>query len=159
MVAMPTGAGLGTEVVNLTAATTMGSFETSIFALRGGNFALNSPTGANNDATMIFGGSGADVGSVISTASTFTINPNLKFGSSGTNEAMFYTGSIQLNGNLTAGRVTKFGTGTLVIANDQSDAARGAGNGYRVAGSSMKAISSSASSVPLEMLWPPTPLS
>lgn len=131
MAAMPTGAGTGTEVVNLTAATTMGSFQTSIFALRGGNFALNSPTGANNDATVIFGGSGNDVGGVISTASTFTINPNLKFGADGLNEAIFYAGgNIQLNGNLTAGSVTKFGTGTLVIANDQSDAARGLGNGY-----------------------------
>lgn len=132
MVGMPTGAGTGAEVVNLTAATTMGSFETTIFALRGGNFALSSPTGTNNDATLIFAGSGTNVGAVISTASTFTINPNLKFGTAGSNEAFFYTGgNIQLNGNLTAGSVTKFGTGTLVIANDQSDRARGTGNGYQ----------------------------
>jgi autotransporter-associated beta strand protein len=109
----------------------MGSFETSIFALRGGNISLNSPTGANNDATIIFTGSGPDVGAVVSTATTFTINPNLKFGSDGANEGIFYAGgNIQLNGNLTAGSVTKFGTGTLVIGNDQSDAARGVGNGY-----------------------------
>lgn len=132
MVAMPTGAGLGTEVVNLTSNTTMSSFETSIFALRSGAFTLNSPTGANNDATITFTGSGSDIGSVISTASTFTINPNLRFGAGGANEALFYAaGSITLNGNLTAGTVTKFGTGQLTIANDQSDAARGIGNGYQ----------------------------
>lgn len=131
MVAMPTGAGTGTEVVNITAATTMGSFETSIFALRGGAFTLNSPTGANNDATIIFGGSGDDVGSVASFGA-FVINPNLKFGATGTNEGIFYTGStLTVNGNITAGSITKFGVGgTLVISSDQSDAARGVGNGY-----------------------------
>lgn len=131
MVAMPTGAGTGTEVVNLTVATTMGAFETSIFALRGGNFSLNSPTGANNDATITFGGSGADIGAVISTTATFTINPNLKFGATGTNEALFYAGStLQINGNITAGSITKFGAGQMNVGNDQSDAARGTGQGY-----------------------------
>jgi hypothetical protein len=128
MVAMPTGAGAGNEVVNITANTNMGSFETSIFALRGGAFTLNSPTGASNDATITLTGSGADVGGVASFGA-FAINPNLKFGSSGTNEALFYTGStLTVNGNITAGSITKFGTGgTLVISNDQSDAARGLG--------------------------------
>ncbi len=131
MVAMPTGAGLGNEVVNVTGDVTMGSFETSIFALRSTGFSLNSPTGANNNATITFTGSGSDVGGVVSSAA-FVINPNLKFGASGTNEAIFYTGgNITVNGNITAGGVTKFGIGgSLIIANDQSDAARGAGNGY-----------------------------
>jgi autotransporter-associated beta strand protein len=132
MVAMPAGSGLGNEVVNIAATTTMGSFETSIFALRGGAFTLNSPTGANNDATIILTGSGADVGAV-SSFGAFTINPNIKFGSDGANEGIFYTGStLTVNGNITAGSITKFGTGgTLVITNDQSDAARGTGNGYQ----------------------------
>lgn len=132
MVAMPTGAGAGNEIVNVTAAVTMGSFETSIFALRGGAFTINSPTGANNDATIILTGSGADIGAVASFGA-FVINPNLKFGATGTNEALFYTGStLTVNGNITAGSITKFGVGgTLVIANDQSDAARGVGNGYQ----------------------------
>lgn len=131
MVAMPSGPGLGTEVVNIGANVTMGAFETSIYALRGGAFTLNSPTGANNDATVILGGSGSDIGSVASFGA-FTINPNLKFGADGSNEALFYTGStLTVNGFISAGSITKFGTGgTLVIANDQSDAARGAGNGY-----------------------------
>lgn len=132
MVAMPAGAGLGNEVVNLTATTSMTAFETTIFALRGGNVRLDSPTGQNNDSTLILGGSGADVGAVVSTGSTFTINPNLKFGASGTNEALFYTGgNLTVNGNITAGSITKFGTAQLTIANDQSDAARGTGNGYQ----------------------------
>lgn len=135
MVGMPTGAGAGNEVVNISATTTMGSFETSIFALRGvGNIVLNSPTGANNDATITLTGSGADVGAVVSTGTSgFVINPNLKFGASGTNEGIFYTGTtLTVNGNITAGSITKYGVGgTLVIGNDQSDAARGTGNGYQ----------------------------
>jgi autotransporter-associated beta strand protein len=133
MVAMPAGPGAGTEVVNITATTSMGAFETSIFALRGGNVTLNSPSATANDnsATIILTGSGSDIGAVVSTANTFTINPNLKFGADGSNEAIFYTGgNIQFNGNLTAGSVTKYGTAILVIGNDQSDAARGTGNGY-----------------------------
>lgn len=132
MVPFTAGMTAGSAVVNITASTTLPDFNPVIYALRSsGNFALSSPTGANNDATVTFGGSASDVGGVISSASTFTINPNLKFGTDGLNEAIFYAGgNIQLNGNLTAGSVTKFGTGTLVIANDQSDAARGVGNGY-----------------------------
>lgn len=131
MVGMPTGAGLGNEVVNITANTDMTSFNTNIYALRGGAFTLNSPTGANNYGTLNFIGSGSDMGGVISTGA-FVINPNLRFGSGGTGEAIFYTGgNITVNGNLTAGGVTKFGIGgSLIIANDQSDAARGAGAGY-----------------------------
>ena len=107
MVAMPSGAGLGTEVVNITATTSMGAFETSIYALRGGAFTLNSPTGANNDATVILGGSGSDIGSVASFGA-FTINPNLKFGADGSNEALFYTGStLTVNGFITAGSITQ----------------------------------------------------
>ena len=132
MTTMPTGAGLGTELVNITAATNMAAFQTSIYGLRGGAFTLSSPTGANNDATITLAGTGTDIGSVISSGA-FVINPNLKFGASGTNEAIFYAGggNITLNGNLTAGSVTKFGTSQLVMANDQSDAARGTGNGYQ----------------------------
>ena len=132
MVAMPTGSGAGTEVVNVTATTTMGSFETGIYALRGGAFTVNSPTGANNDATITLTGSGADIGGVASFGA-FVINPNLKFGVTGTNEALFYTGStLTVNGFITAGSITKFGVGgTMVVANDQSDAARGVGQGYQ----------------------------
>lgn len=136
MVAFTAGMTAGAAVVNVTASgtTTLPDFNPVIFALRGGNSGtttLNSPTGANNDATITLGGSGADVGAVAS-ASVLTINPNLKFGATGTNEALFYAGgTLTVNGFISAGSITKFGTGgTLVIANDQSDAARGTGNGY-----------------------------
>jgi autotransporter-associated beta strand protein len=131
MVAFTPGMTAGSAVVNVTATTSLPDFNPVIYALRGGNVTLNSPTGANNDATITLAGGGADVGSVISTAATFTINPNLKFGSAGTNEALIYAGgTMQINGNITAGSITKFGAGQLNIGNDQSDAARGAGNGY-----------------------------
>lgn len=131
MVAFTPAMTAGTAVVNVTGATTLPDFNPSIYALRIGAFALSSPTGANNDATITFGGSGSDVGGVLSTGAS-TIHPNLRFGSTGTNEALFYAaGNITLNGNITAGSVTKFGASQLIIGNDQSDAARGTGNGYK----------------------------
>ncbi|MGV3660650.1 MAG: autotransporter-associated beta strand repeat-containing protein [Prosthecobacter sp.] len=122
----------GTAVVNMTGNLSLPDFNPVIFALRvAGNITLNSPTGANNDATITFGGSGGDIGGIINTTATGTINPNLKFGLNGTNEALFYLGStMTLNGNITAGSITKFGAGQLNISNDQSDAARGIGQGY-----------------------------
>ena len=110
----------------------------NIFALRLGAFTLNSITGANNDSTITFSGSGANVGGII-TSGNGIINPNLKFGVSGGNEALINTvgsslngvaGSLTVNGTISAAGVTKFGANTLVITNDQSDAARGTGNGY-----------------------------
>lgn len=132
MVPFTPGMTAGTAVVNVTGNVSLPDFNPVIYALRGGAFTLNSPTGANNDATITLGGGGADIGSVASFGA-FVINPNLKFGASGTNEAIFYTGStLTVNGTITAGSITKFGTGgTLVIANDQSDAARGTGQGYQ----------------------------
>lgn len=126
---LPQGAGTPGVVVNITAAATMGSFSSTIYGLRVGAFTISSPTGANNDATINFSGSGTDVGGVISTGAA-TINPNLNFGAE---EALFYAGggNITVNGNLTAGSVTKFGTNQLIIANDQSNNARGSGQGYQ----------------------------
>jgi autotransporter-associated beta strand protein len=132
MVAFSAGMTAGTAVVNVTSTSSLPDFNPVIFGLRGGNVTLSSPTGANNDATITLAGSGSDVGAVISSASTFTIHPNLKFGTDGTNEALFYAGgNITMNGNITAGSITKFGTGTLTVANDQSDAARGTGKGFQ----------------------------
>ena len=103
----------------------------SIFALRIGAFTLNSVTGASNDSTVTFAEAGGSMGGII-TSGAAVIHPNLKFGSTGTGEALINTvgGNLTVNGNLTSGGVTKFGGNTLVIANDQSDAARGSGNGY-----------------------------
>ncbi len=132
MVAFTAGMTAGTALVNMTATTTLPDFNPVIFGLRiAGNITLNSPTGANNDATITFGGSGSDIGAIINTTATGVINPNVKFGANGTNEALFYLGStLTLNGNITAGSITKFGAGQLNITNDQSDAARGTGQGY-----------------------------
>jgi autotransporter-associated beta strand protein len=130
MVGFSAGMTAGTAVVNVTAAANLPDFNPVIYGLRIGAFALSSPTGANNDATITFGGSDSDVGGVLATGAA-TIHPNLRFGASGTNEALFYiAGNTRLNGNLTAGGVTKFGTANLELGNDQSDAARGIGNGY-----------------------------
>ncbi len=119
-----------TAIVNVQATTTLLD-EPTLFALRIGAFTLNSVTGATNDSTITFSGSGSDVGGII-TSGTATINPNLKFGTTGTNEALINTvgGSLTFNGNLTAGAVTKFGANSLIVSNDQSDAARGVGQGY-----------------------------
>lgn len=133
MVAFTSGMTAGSALVNMTANVTLPDFNPVIFGLRiaGTNLTLNSPTGANNDATITFGGSGSDIGALINTTATTTINPNLKFGVNGTNEALIYLGNtLTLNGNITAGSITKFGTGQLNMANDQSDAARGVGQGY-----------------------------
>lgn len=132
MVAFTAGMTAGTAIVNMTGNVTLPDFNPVIFGLRiAGNITLSSPTGANNDATITFGGSGSDIGAVINTTTTGTIHPNLKFGVNGTNEALFYLGgTLTLNGNITAGSITKFGGGQMNITNDQSDAARGIGQGY-----------------------------
>ena len=118
------------SIVNVQANTTLLDSPT-VFALRIGGFTLSSITGANNDSSVTFSGSGADIGGII-TSGAATIHPNLKFGVTGGNEALINTvgGTLTLNGFIDAGTVTKFGANTLVIANDQSDAARGTGRGY-----------------------------
>jgi len=57
---------------------------------------------------------------------------NFKFGSTGTGDAYVYTTNNQTNklyGDISAGKIIKFGTGILEILKDQSDAARGPGAG------------------------------
>lgn len=119
-----------TAIVNVQATTTLLD-DPTVFALRIGAFTLNSITGASNDSTITFSGSGSDVGGII-TSGAATIHPNLKFGVSGGNEALINTvgGTLTVNGNINAGGVTKFGANSLVITNDQSDAARGVAQGY-----------------------------
>lgn len=119
-----------TAIVNVQANTTLLD-NPNIFAMRIGAFTLNSITGANNDSTVTFADVSGEMGGII-TSGAAVINPNLKFGSSSTGEALVNTvgGNLTVNGNITAGGVTKFGANTLVVANDQSDAARGVGNGY-----------------------------
>ncbi|MEQ1859582.1 MAG: autotransporter-associated beta strand repeat-containing protein [Chthoniobacteraceae bacterium] len=119
-----------TAIVNVQATTTLVD-EPAVFAIRIGAFTLNSITGASNDSTITFTGSGSDIGGII-TSGAATIHPNLKFGASGGNEALINTvgGNLTITGNISANGVTKFGANTLVITNDQSDAARGLLQGY-----------------------------
>ncbi|MGC3968301.1 MAG: autotransporter-associated beta strand repeat-containing protein [Pirellulales bacterium] len=137
--AFTAGMTAGTAVVNITAAVTLPDFAPSIYALRT-SANINSPTGANNDATITFAGSGNDIGSLLLLNTvdntTVTVSPNLRFGTAGTSEGLIYfagggTGrNMALAGFITAGSMTKFGAGTIQIVNDQSDAARGVGIGY-----------------------------
>ncbi|MBX7209625.1 MAG: autotransporter-associated beta strand repeat-containing protein [Verrucomicrobiaceae bacterium] len=141
MTAFAGGMTAGTAIVNVTAATNLPDMNPTIYALRTAAN-ISSPTGSNNDATITFGGSGANVGGLLlinggADNTTTLVSPNLKFGTTGANEALIYfqnpggtNRTATLAGNITATGVTKFGTGLLIVANDQSDAARGVGNGY-----------------------------
>ncbi|MGC3969632.1 MAG: autotransporter-associated beta strand repeat-containing protein [Pirellulales bacterium] len=137
--AFTAGMTAGSAVVNIASAVTLPDFAPSLYALRtAGN--INSPTGANNDATITFAGSGNDIGSIIflngTDNTTVSINPNVRFGAAGTAEGVLYFAgggtnrNVALAGFINAGSMTKFGVGTIQIAADQSDAARGVGLGY-----------------------------
>ncbi len=119
-----------TSIVNVQANTTLLD-SPNLFALRIGAFALSSVSGANNDSTLTFSGSGNDIGGII-TSGAATIHPNLKFGATGSNEALINTvgGTLTFAGWINAGGVTKFSPNTLLVSNDQSDNVRGVGNGY-----------------------------
>jgi autotransporter-associated beta strand protein len=120
-----------TAIVNMQGNTALVDNPT-IFALRLGAFTLNSLNNtAGNDSTVTFARISGSMGGIIMSGAG-VINPDLRFADDGTGEALINTvgGNLTLNGNLTAGRVTKFGANTFVIANDQSDMARGIGNGY-----------------------------
>jgi autotransporter-associated beta strand protein len=107
------------------------SGDVTLFALRQGNNDLSNGAGQQN--TITFAGSGADVGGYIfSGGANRTLTPNLKFGDAGTADAYLYVAANAVfhHGDITAGKVIKFGNGQWVISKDQSDAARGPGNGY-----------------------------
>jgi len=115
------------SLINVDAASTMQA-DASVYALRLAA-GLSSGTGQYN--TVTFGGSGGNIGGLLFGASS-TAAVNLKFGSSGTNEAIIFTANNatgQISGDITAGSITKSGTGILQVNKDQTVAARGAGNG------------------------------
>jgi autotransporter-associated beta strand protein len=90
---------------------------------------ISNPASAYTTLTLSAGGTG---GGLLAYGNT-TITPHVKFGANGTEEGLIYTASgitATLTGDLTASAITKFGAGTLAINKDQSDAARGQGNGY-----------------------------
>ncbi len=129
--ASPFTAGLnaGTAVVDVSAAAAVTLQDNPfVYALRI-NRDVNSSFGQYN--TITFGGSGANVGGLIAHANNLAVNANLKFGATGTNEAVIYnTVNLTLNGDLSAGSVTKFGAGNFIVGKDQTDAARGPGAGF-----------------------------
>ena len=139
MVAFSAGMTAGNAVVNFTAAGNLPDFNPVVWGLRT-SANIGSPTGNNNDATITFGGSNASEGGIIfingADNTTVTINPNVRFGTAGDKEAVIYFAgggtnrNAALAGNITANGVTKFGAGILQIVNDQSDNARGVGQGY-----------------------------
>ncbi|OYW30557.1 MAG: hypothetical protein B7Z47_03495, partial [Chthoniobacter sp. 12-60-6] len=126
--ASPFTAGLngGTAVVDVSAAAAVTlQDDPFLYALRL-NRDINSSFGQFN--TITFGGSGDNVGGLISVTNALSINANLKFGSTGANEAFIYTAAnITMNGDISASSITKFGGSALIIAKDQTAAARGDG--------------------------------
>jgi len=129
--------------VNVTAAATLPDMNPVIDALRAAANISSPHRVPIDDATITFAGSGANIGSLLLANNTGTdntttlITPNLKFGTTGTQEGFIFfqnpggtNRTATIAGNLTANGITKFGSGLVIIANDQSDAARGNGNGY-----------------------------
>lgn len=125
-----TGLTAGTDIVNVTASSTLDD-NPVIHALRLANANLNNGTGEFN--TITFAESGGDMGGIIVSGGNSTISPNLTFGLAGDKEALFYIEggrTATVTSDITAGSITKFGTGVLQINKDQNDAARGPGQGY-----------------------------
>ncbi len=117
-----------TQKVDLTASSTLQS-DVSVYALRTGANNITSAAGQYN--TITFGGSGANIGGLLFSGNS-TINANLRFGATGTNEALIYTGSNitgQVSGDISASAITLFGAGIFQVNKDQTEAARGTGNG------------------------------
>lgn len=119
------------SIVDITTANAVLSGDVTLFALRQGNFDISNGAGQQN--TITFAGSGSDIGGYIAAlAANRTLTPNLKFGDDGTGDAYLYVNAFSIfhHGDITAGKVVKFGNGQWIINKDQSDAARGPGNGY-----------------------------
>lgn len=128
----PTTTGVtATSIVDVgTAALTLNNVNPTVFALRT-NQDINNGPGQYN--TITFAGTGSDVGGLILHGANRTINPNLVFGDSGNADAYIYvesTRTLTTLGDITAGKIIKFGNGQWNLSKDISDAARGAGSGY-----------------------------
>ena len=122
--AFPVGLTAGTAKVNIWGAEAFLRDNPTVYALRLDNQNLRSGTGQFNTVTIVSGG--------LITIGNIGIDAHLRFGATGTGEATWFTSnnaSTQFNGDITAGRIVKFGTGNLSINKDQTDAARGAGQG------------------------------
>lgn len=117
----------GSDTVDVTGAVTLID-NPSMYDLRTNN-TINNGFGQFNTITLSNGAAG---GGLIVTNAAVTINPNLSFGSAGQYEGLIYIAgnTTQLNGDVNAMGITKFGAGALQINQDQSDLARGPGAGY-----------------------------
>ena len=125
--AFPAGLIDATAKVSVTTADTFLRDNPTVYALRTDQN-LRSGTGQFNTLTIVSGGLITGAGNT----GTNTIDAHLRFGATGTGEALWFTGNsstTQFNGDITASRIVKFGTGILSINKDQTDAARGAGQG------------------------------
>ncbi len=122
----PTGLN-GTDTVDVTGAVTLLD-NPSMYDMRT-NSTINNGFGQFN--TIVLSNSGPGGGLIVTNAAV-SINPNLSFGSSGQYEGVIYVAgnTTQLNGDVNANGITKFGAGVLQINQDQTDLARGPGVGY-----------------------------
>ncbi|MEO6741370.1 MAG: autotransporter-associated beta strand repeat-containing protein, partial [Chthoniobacteraceae bacterium] len=130
---LPAGRIAGTDIAQVTGNVTLAD-NPNIYALgvTAAATILNMPGQIN---TITLDGSGATAktfGGIIAANAAIVINPNIKAGSSGQFELpIFVNGNTTtLNGDISATGITKFGLGLLAIGKDQSDLARGTGNGY-----------------------------
>lgn len=128
----PTTAGVtASSIVDIgTATATLNNVNPTVFALRTNQDIANGPGQYN---TITFAGSGSDVGGLILHGANKVVAPNLVFGTNGDADAYVYvesTRQLTTTGDLTAGKIIKFGNGQWNLNKDISDAARGTGNGY-----------------------------
>ncbi|MDB6120930.1 MAG: Autotransporter-associated beta strand repeat protein, partial [Verrucomicrobiaceae bacterium] len=124
------GAGFtNASIVDVAANTTL-TTNPSIYAMRVGAVTINNGAGQFNTITLNGAGTANSGGGIIFSGAG-TINPNLNFNGF---EGLIYTGAAGvLNGDISgvsAAGITKFGSSSLQINKDQSDLARGPGNGY-----------------------------
>ncbi len=128
--ALNAGLTAGTDIVSLTAASTLAD-NPVIYALMTNN-SISNGVGQFDTITLSgTGASGSNVGGLLAYTNAVTIQANIKAGANGQFELPIYDSSaLTLSGDISAAGVTKFGIGALTIAKDQSDAARGVGNGY-----------------------------
>ncbi len=130
---LPAGRIAGTDLAQVTGNVTLAD-NPNIYAL-GVTAAATISSAPGQINTITLDGSGATAktfGGIIAANAAITINPNIKAGANGEFELpIFSNGStLQLNGDISATGITKFGAGTLAIGKDQSDLARGPGAGY-----------------------------
>ena len=130
----PSGLTGGSATVDVEANTALAD-NPSIFALRVNGVTVSNGVGQLNTISIASDAANNRYGGLL-LAGTATINTNLTFGG-GTEEALIFTGGVTaatgaaasstatINGDISAGVITKFGLGILVINKDQTNYAGG----------------------------------